>query len=81
MNDDSTIPRLENGVYLHTKSGNKYEVIGIALETETHNFVVVYSPLYEHPEGYKLFSRPYEMFTGMVTIDGAERPRFEKIDS
>lgn len=73
------IPSLEPGVYLHAKSGKKYEVIGTALNTETNAALVVYCPLYDSK--YELFVRPYEMFIETVMLDGKKVPRFEKIDN
>lgn len=74
------IPVLQAGTYRHNKSGNLYEVLGVALETESDLAVVVYRPLYDHEFGYALFTRPYEMFIGSVELNGALRPRFEKVD-
>ena len=41
MNDPEpkTIPK---GTYRHTKSGKMYEVIGVALHTETNEQLVIY---------------------------------------
>lgn len=68
-----TIP---TGVYRHAKSGKLYEVLGVALHTETNEQLVVYRPQYDSP--FELFARPYDMFVEQVDIDGAMRPRFEK---
>lgn len=65
------------GVYRHTKSGHDYQVLGVALETETGQQLVIYRPLYEHQ--YELFARPYGMFVDQVEIDGQIAPRFELI--
>ncbi|QQS17152.1 DUF1653 domain-containing protein [Candidatus Saccharibacteria bacterium] len=75
MNDPEpkTIPK---GTYRHTKSGKMYEVIGVALHTETNEQLVIYRPLYDAK--YELFARPYDMFVEKVTIDGQEVLRFEK---
>ena len=74
----SKIRTIEKGSYRHTKTGNLYEVIGVALETESEEPLVVYRPLYENE--YELFARPQVMFTEMVEIDGVSVPRFEKIN-
>ena len=66
------------GKYLHIKSGNYYEVLGVALHSETLEQLVVYKPLYQ--SNFELFVRPFEMFTEEVMIDGALKPRFQKID-
>lgn len=74
--DKIEIPRIEPGVYEHYKGG-RYEVIGVALHSETLEPVVVYKPLYETKA--KLWVRPYEMFVEKVEVDGSSRPRFEKV--
>lgn len=70
------LPTLPIGRYRHYK-GNRYEVIGVARHSETHEAVVVYRPLYG--EG-ALWVRPFEMFVGTVVIDGVERRRFAPDD-
>lgn len=70
---------IEPGKYRHTKSGKLYEVVGVALETETSQPLVVYRPLYANE--YELFARPYDMFVGKIDIEGKILPRFERIDS
>lgn len=67
---------IEKGTYRHSKTGKLYEVVGIALETETNEQVVIYHPLYD--SDYELFSRPHSMFTERVEIDGKKVPRFVK---
>lgn len=79
MSTQPTIPFIRKGTYRHNKSGNLYRVLGVALETETDEPVVVYHPLYEHEFGYELFTRPYGMFTDTVELDGAKKLRFEYI--
>lgn len=79
MSQPITIPTLEKGKYRHNKSGNLYEVFGVALETESDEAVVVYHPLYEHEYGYELFTRPYASFTAIVELDGVKKLRFEKV--
>ena len=75
---------LKTGVYKHYK-GQLYEVIDVALHTETYEKMVVYKALYETPdltEEYgqePLFVRPYEMFVGRVEVDGFEVSRFKKV--
>lgn len=67
---------VELGTYQHTKTGRLYEVIGIALQIETEEDLVIYRPLYEST--YKLFARPRIMFTEIVTVNGKQVARFEK---
>jgi len=76
--DQPDLPVLETGTYRHTKSGKQYEVIGVALETESSEPLVIYKPLYESP--YQLFARPYAMFTEHVTISGVTAARFTKVE-
>lgn len=49
-------------IYRHFK-GEKYEVIDVAEHTETGEKMVVYRALYGE---YKLYVRPYDMFTSKV---------------
>lgn len=74
----SDFPQIEKGIYRHNKKGHFYEVLGVALQTETNEPLVIYRPLYEIE--YELFARPHKMFTEMVELDGNMRPRFEKVD-
>lgn len=81
MSAHRPIPELSSGTYRHNKSGKLYEVLGVALETESDEPVVVYRPLYAHEFGFEFFTRPYEMFIETVELNGRACPRFEKIDS
>ena len=80
MTNDSKSKKLEKGVYRHNKSGKLYEVLGIALQTEANESLVLYRPLYAHDFGYELFARPYEMFVEVVELNGKKQPRFEKVE-
>ena len=71
--------KISKGTYKHSKSGKLYEVIGLALETETEELLVIYRPLYENE--YELFARPASMFTETVVLDEKYVPRFEKVNS
>ena len=73
----SKIPTIQKGAYRHSKSGKLYEVLGVALNTETEEYVVVYRP--SCPSEYELFVRPYAMFVESTEIDGQTVPRFECI--
>jgi hypothetical protein len=66
------LPEIRLGIYRHYK-GQRYEVIGVARHSETHEALVVYRPLYG--EG-ALWVRPHAMFIGTVVIDGVEWRRF-----
>ena len=76
MSDLPEIPKLEPGLYRHYKH-KLYEVIGVALHSETQELLVVYRPLYKsHAE---FWVRPYGMFIENVNINGKIVPRFEKV--
>ncbi len=77
--DDITRPVIEKGVYRHSKTGNLYEVIGVALHTETGEFQVIY--ISRSQSEYEFFARPYDMFTGLIQLDGKKVPRFVKLDA
>ena len=76
--DTIEVVYLEKGTYVHNKSGKKYELIDIALHSETEEQLVVYKPLYECK--YSMFVRPYSMFVELVELNGEKVLRFEKID-
>ena len=70
------------GKYKHYK-GKLYEVIGIALHSETLEELVVYKALYDSREFGKnaLFVRPKLMFLEVLDIAGEKVPRFEFLGS
>ena len=68
---------MQLGTYRHNKKGHLYEVVGVALQTETDEQLVIYKPLYDSE--FELFARPYDMFVEQVEIDGEMKPRFEKV--
>jgi hypothetical protein len=61
------------GRYRHFKGG-EYEVLGVARHSETHEWYVVYRPLYGAGE---MWVRPLAMFAEQVTHNGLLVPRFE----
>ena len=63
---------LKLGLYEHYK-GNKYQVLGVAVHSETLEELVVYKALYG--EGLT-WVRPLKMFLEMVEIKGEMKPRF-----
>lgn len=77
-NVDPVLPAIQQGTYIHVKSGKYYEVIDVALHTETNEPLVVYRPLYD--SRYAVFVRPYDMFIERVMIDGQTKRRFEKVE-
>ena len=74
MNEPQSV--LNKGIYRHAKTSKEYEVVGVALQTETEEKLVIYRPLYAETD-YELFARPYDMFIDSVVIDGTSRRRFE----
>lgn len=69
------LPDTPLGRYRHYKGG-EYEVIGVARHSETHEPLVVYRPL-DNATGW--WVRPHAMFFESVSVDGALRPRFERV--
>jgi len=63
---------LKLGLYEHYK-GNKYQVLGVAVHSETLEELVVYKALYG--EGLT-WVRPLKMFLEMVEVKGEMKPRF-----
>jgi len=74
----SNFPTIKIGTYRHSKTDHLYEVVGVALQTETNEPLVIYRPLSKSE--YELFARPYEMFVENVEINGEVKPRFEKVN-
>jgi len=67
------------GIYEHYK-GNRYEVLGEAIHTETQEPMVIYKALYKgnFPEG-TLWARPLAIFKENVTVNGKSVPRFRAL--
>lgn len=68
---------IEPGIYRHGKTGNLYEVLGLAHHTESSEEFVAYRPV--NTNHNELFVRPYDMFVDMVEINGLVVSRFEKV--
>lgn len=66
---------IRKGIYRHFK-GNKYEVIGMAKNSETLEETVVYRALYG---GREVWVRPASMWNEKVERDGKTCARFEFI--
>ncbi len=71
------VPSIELGQYEHYK-GQQYEVLGVALQSENLEPLVIYKPLYESDVPF--WARPYALFTDMISIEGQSIPRFKKRD-
>lgn len=67
--------KIKAGVYRHYK-GNFYEVVGVALHSETNEEMVVYRALYGE---YRLFVRPKNMFQEPVWVEGLQGERFKLV--
>jgi len=67
---------MKKGIYKHYK-WPLYEVIWIALHTETREELVLYTALYD--TDYEYFIRPKTMFLEEVKVDGMTKKRFEYI--
>ena len=68
--------QIQKGSYEHFK-GKRYEVLDVAIHTETQEPMVIYKALYQgdFPEG-TLWVRPLKMFNEEVPINGKFVPRF-----
>ncbi|WP_019919552.1 DUF1653 domain-containing protein [Methyloversatilis discipulorum] len=75
MSDLSPLPTIASGRYRHYKGG-EYEVVGVVRHSETLEPMVLYRPLYNDSG---LWVRPYDMFVGLVEIDGVPQLRFERL--
>ena len=61
--------------YRHYKGG-LYNVLNIAVHTETEEVLVIYQGV----ESSKIWARPKAMFEDTVKIDGKTMGRFEELD-
>lgn len=68
----SEMPELKPGRYKHYK-GQHYSVLGLALHSETEEWMVLYVPLYGQG-GF--WVRPASMFMENVVHEGRAVPRF-----
>lgn len=71
------------GKYRHYKTGNLYEVIGLALHSETQEEMVIYKALYDCKNFGKsqVWVRAKNMFLGYVTHNEQCVQRFKLIGS
>lgn len=66
---------IKPGKYKHFK-GNMYQVLFVAIHSETEEPMVIYKALYGE---YKIWARPLKMFAEMVEYDSKIIPRFEYV--
>ena len=78
LTQEPELPAIKTGRYRHNKTGNLYQVVGVALHAEEEIPMVVYQPLYDSKLAY--YVRPYDSFFANVELDGRMQPRFEYID-
>lgn len=67
---------IKKGIYRHFK-GNMYEVVGMALHSETVEEMVIYKALYG--EG-KTWVRPLSMWDEEVNFEGKKVKRFTFVE-
>ena len=67
---------IKKGIYRHFK-GNMYEVVGMALHSETVEEMVIYKALYG--EG-KTWVRPLSMWNEEVEFEGKKVKRFTFVE-
>lgn len=73
MTYEEAVESIPQGMYKHFK-GKMYEVVGIALHTETSEPLVIYR------WDEVLYARPASMWYEPVKVDGTTCPRFGRVD-
>jgi hypothetical protein len=70
--------KIKLGKYQHYKNKKMYEVIGVALHSETQKEMVVYKALYKCEKfgDFRLWVRPSEMFLEEVEYEEKYMSRF-----
>lgn len=69
--------KIKLGKYKHYK-GKFYEVVGVGMNTESREEVVIYKALYPTEFGPDyLWVRPLKMFLEKVEVNGEKMPRFK----
>lgn len=76
--NELSVPSIALGKYRHYK-GNDYEVVEVALHSETKEPMVVYKTIKSGPVLY--WVRPYDMFVEKVVMDGQMIDRFKKVEN
>lgn len=72
---EKTNSEIQKGLYRHYKGG-EYEVLDVAVHSETEELMVVYRPQYGDK---KLWVRPLNMFAENILVDGHPVARFELV--
>ncbi|MCF4009140.1 DUF1653 domain-containing protein [Rheinheimera sp. UJ63] len=75
--NNNTKPDLPQGYYQHYK-GRYYQVVDLAMHSETAEWLVIYRALYGD---FGLWARPATMFSENVDIAGELSPRFSYVGS
>jgi hypothetical protein len=74
--EERVVVTVKPGRYLHYKD-KEYEVLGVAVHSETEERLVVYRALYGERG---LWVRPEAMFTEIVHTDAGPLPRFRPLE-
>jgi hypothetical protein len=79
MNSVQPIPY---GKYQHYRTEKLYEVVGVALHSETHEEMVIYKALYQCDKfgDNQVWVRPKTMFLEFIDHNGRSVPRFKWIN-
>lgn len=72
---------IKMGIYQHFKNKQLYQVIGLAIHSESYEQMVIYQALYECEQFGKnsTWVRPASMFLEMVRFEDVEVPRFSYV--
>lgn len=76
--DAGTKPVLKLGVYRHYKD-KLYLLLGVARHSESLEWMAVYVPLYDNPEG-RMWVRPASMWNEIVEWNGKMVTRFTFVE-
>ena len=76
MTYDQAVKEIPSGIYQHFK-GRLYEVIDIAIHSETEEAMVVYRPQYGKKQ---LWVRPADMWSEWIERDGYSGQRFKRVE-
>ena len=78
MLEDDTPSPYADSEWIHSKTGNRYRVLMVALNSSTLEPTVVYQALYFNPTA-ELWTRPMKEFLELVEINGKLIPRFQPV--